>query len=75
MKKVDVSHVSDFALLLELLDGLFLVHCWDVDSTLLAHKTISLHVIIFKWFLIFIYCKVTKKIPYMQYFKGLFYCN
>ena len=43
MKEIDVSHVSGFALLLELLDGLFLVHGWDVDCTLLAHKTVSLH--------------------------------
>lgn len=43
MKKVDVSHVSCLALLLELLNGLFLVHGWDVDSTLLAHVTVSLH--------------------------------
>lgn len=43
MKEVDVSHVSGFALLLELLNGLFLVHGWDVDCTLLAHVTVSLH--------------------------------
>ena len=43
MKEIDVSHVSGFALLLELLDGLFLVLCWDVDCTLLAHVAVSLH--------------------------------
>ena len=43
MKEVDVSHVSGFALLLELLDGLFLVLCMNVDCTLLAHVAVSLH--------------------------------
>ena len=43
MKEIDVSHVSGFALLLELLDGLFLVLCMNVDCTLLAHVAVSLH--------------------------------
>ena len=43
MEKVDVSHVSGLALLLELLDGLFLVLCMNVDCTLLAHVAVSLH--------------------------------
>ena len=43
MKEIDVSHVSGFALLLELLNGFFLVLGWDVDCTLLAHVAVSLH--------------------------------
>ena len=43
MEKVDVLHVSILALLLELLDGLFLDLGRDVDGTLLAHVTVSLH--------------------------------
>ena len=43
MEEVDVSHVSGFALLLELLYGLFLALGWNVNCTLLAHKTVSLH--------------------------------
>ena len=43
MKEVDVSHVSGLALLLELLDGFFLVLGRNVDGTLLAHVAVSLH--------------------------------
>ena len=43
MEEVDVLHVSVLALLLKLLDSLFLVLCRNVDSTLLAHVAISLH--------------------------------
>ena len=43
MKEVDVLHVSVLALLLELLHGFFLVLCENVDSALLAHKTVSVH--------------------------------
>ena len=35
--------LAAFALLLELLDGLFLVLCGNVDGTLLAHVAVSLH--------------------------------
>ena len=43
MEEIDVLHVSVLTLLLELLNGLFLVHGWNVDCTLLAHVAVSLH--------------------------------
>ena len=43
MEEEDVSHVSCLTLLLELLNGLFLVLCRNVDGTLLAHVAVSLH--------------------------------